>query len=148
MLPDIRTPLPGPKSRALAARLRSVEGANVTFLPQDESFPIFWESGNGCLMGDVHPTVAKLELCEELCRISRLPAAKVILGTSGGDAVEAAIKSAILRTGKHRVVAFDGGYHGLNLGALNATARHDFRMPFHRHLADFVTHFPYGSPLE
>jgi acetylornithine/succinyldiaminopimelate/putrescine aminotransferase len=190
VLPDIRTPLPGPKSRALAARLRSVEGANVTFLPQDESFPIFWGSGNGCLitdvdgnqlldmtsafgvsalghgttaatqaiakqgnlllhgMGDVHPTAVKLELCEALCRLSELPAAKVILGTSGGDAVEAAIKSAILRTGKHRVVAFDGGYHGLNLGALNATARQDFRMPFQRHLANFVTHFPYGTPLD
>ena len=190
MLPDIRTTLPGPKSRALAARLRSVEGANVTFLPEDASFPIFWESGNGCLvtdvdgnqlldmtsafgvsalghgktaatdaiakqanlllhgMGDVHPSLAKLELCEELSRISGLQDAKVLLGTSGGDAVEAAIKSAILRTGKRRVVAFDGGYHGLNLGALNATARADFRMPFQRHLADFVTHLPYGDSLD
>ena len=190
MLPDIRTTLPGPKSRALAARLRSVEGANVTFLPEDASFPIFWESGNGCLvtdvdgnqlldmtsafgvsalghgktaatdatakqanlllhgMGDVHPSLAKLELCEELSRISGLQDAKVLLGTSGGDAVEAAIKSAILRTGKRRVVAFDGGYHGLNLGALNATARADFRMPFQRHLADFVTHLPYGASLD
>ena len=190
MLPDIRTTLPGPKSRALAARLRSVEGANVTFLPEDASFPIFWESGNGCLvtdvdgnqlldmtsafgvsalghgktaatdaiakqanlllhgMGDVHPSLAKLELCEELSRISGLQDAKVLLGTSGGDAVEAAIKSAILRTGKRRVIAFDGGYHGLNLGALNATARADFRMPFQRHLADFVTHLPYGASLD
>ena len=190
MLPDIRTTLPGPKSRALAARLRSVEGANVTFLPEDASFPIFWESGNGCLvtdvdgnqlldmtsafgvsalghgktaatdatakqanlllhgMGDVHPSLAKLELCEELSRISGLQDAKVLLGTSGGDAVEAAIKSAILRTGKRRVIAFDGGYHGLNLGALNATARADFRMPFQRHLADFVTHLPYGDSLD
>ena len=140
MLPEIKTPLPGPTSRALAARLRSVEGANVTFLPLDNSFPIFWEAGNGCLiidvdgnqlldmtaafgvsalghgktaatdaianqatqllpgLGDVHPSFAKLELCEELCRISNLPNAKVLLGTSGGDAVEAAIKSAILRT--------------------------------------------------
>jgi 4-aminobutyrate aminotransferase/(S)-3-amino-2-methylpropionate transaminase len=156
----------------------------------DDSFPIFWESGHGCLitdvdgnrlldmtaafgvsalghgrtsatiaaanqgdsllhgMGDVHPTLAKLELCEELCRLSGFPDAKVLLGTSGGDAVEAAIKSAILRTGKHRVVAFDGGYHGLNLGALNATARADFRMPFQRHLADFVMHLPYGGPLK
>lgn len=190
MLPDIRTPLPGPKSRALAARLRSVEGANVTFLPIDDSFPIFWQSGDGCLitdvdgnelldmtaafgvsalghgstvatralshqshvllhgMGDVHPTLAKLELCEALCALSALPDAKVLLGTSGGDAVEAAIKSAILRTGKRRVIAFDGGYHGLNLGALNATARTDFRSPFQRHLADFVTHLPYGESIE
>ncbi|MFM7188139.1 MAG: aspartate aminotransferase family protein [Armatimonadota bacterium] len=189
MLPVIRTPLPGPKSRALAARLRTVEGANVTFLPVDESFPIFWQRGDGCLitdedgnklldmtaafgvsalghgptaatialteqcesllhgMGDVHPTRAKLELCEALCDLSALQGAKVLLGTSGGDAVEAAIKSAVLRTGKRRVVAFDGGYHGLNLGALNATARTDFRYPFQRHLADFVTHLPYGEPI-
>ncbi len=190
MLPDIRTPLPGPKSRALAARLRSVEGANVTFLPLDDSFPVFWESGSGCLitdvdgnrlldmtaafgvsalghgstvatqalshqsnvllhgMGDVHPTLAKLELCEALCALSALRDAKVLLGTSGGDAVEAAIKSAILRTGKRRIIAFEGGYHGLNLGALNATARDDFRMPFQRHLADFVTHLPYGGQIK
>ena len=190
MLPDIRTPLPGPKSRALAARLRSVEARNVTFLPEDDSFPIFWESGAGCLitdvdgnrlldmtaafgvsalghgrtaatdaiakqsnrllhgMGDVHPTLAKLELCEHLCQLSGLADANVLLGTSGGDAVEAAIKSAILRTGKHRIIAFTGGYHGLNLGALNATARADFRMPFQQHLADFVTHLPYGEPIQ
>jgi len=190
VLPDIRTPLPGPKSRALAARLRSVEARNVTFLPEDDSFPVFWESGDGCLitdvdgnrlldmtaafgvsalghgttaatdaiakqsnrllhgMGDVHPTLAKLELCEQLSQLSGLSDAKVLLGTSGGDAVEAAIKTAILRTGKHRIIAFTGGYHGLNLGALNATARPDFRVPFQRHLADFVTHLPYGSPLE
>ena len=190
MLPDIRTPLPGPKSRALAARLRSVEARNVTFLPEDDSFPVFWESGDGCLitdvdgnrlldmtaafgvsalghgttaatdaiakqgnnllhgMGDVHPSLAKLELCEQLSQLSGLADAKVLLGTSGGDAVEAAIKSAILRTGKHRIIAFTGGYHGLNLGALNATARADFRMPFQRHLADFVTHLPYGEPIQ
>ena len=190
MLPVIKTSIPGPTSRALAARLRSVEGANVTFLPADGTFPIFWKSGDGCLvtdvddnqfldmtaafgvsalghgqtgatqalsrqagtllhgMGDVHPTVAKLELCELLSRLSGLPNAKVLLGTSGGDAVEAAIKSAILRTGKRRIMAFDGGYHGLNLGALNATARADFRTPFQGHLADFVTHLPYGAPVD
>lgn len=190
MLPVVKTSIPGPISRALAARLRSVEGANVTFLPEDGSFPVFWQAGDGCLitdvdgnqfldmtaafgvsalghgqttatqalskqavsllhgMGDVHPTLAKLELCERLSRLSGLQNAKVLLGTSGGDAVEAAIKSAILRTGKRRIIAFDGGYHGLNLGALNATARSDFRAPFHGQLADFVTHLPYGAPLD
>ena len=37
----------------------------------------------------------------------------VILGQSGADAVTAALKTALLATGKPGVVAFEGAYHGL-----------------------------------
>ena len=47
---------------------------------------------------------------------------KVILGNSGFEAVEAALKTSLLRTGKAGVIAFTGGYHGLGFGALTATA--------------------------
>ncbi|MFE3578254.1 aspartate aminotransferase family protein [Streptomyces vinaceus] len=46
---------------------------------------------------------------------------KVWLGANGCDAVEAALKLARLATGRTRVVAVEGAYHGKSLGALAAT---------------------------
>ena len=37
----------------------------------------------------------------------------------------------MLATGKRGVIAFEGAYHGLGYGALNATHRDFFRGPFH-----------------
>ena len=82
-------------------------------------------------MGDVHPSAVKVELLEALC--ARFPGggkARALLLSSGSDAVEAALKTALLATGKPGVIAFEGGYHGLSLGALDATWRSDFRAPF------------------
>ena len=50
-------------------------------------------------------------------------AARAVLGSSGSDAVEIALKTAQLATGRAGVVAFEGAYHGLSLGALDATWR-------------------------
>ena len=47
---------------------------------------------------------------------------KTIFANSGFESVETALKTAILATGKKRILAFGGGYHGLGYGALNATA--------------------------
>src|SRR5690606_16477011 len=41
------------------------------------------------------------------------------------------IKTAALATGRPRVLAFHGGYHGLTLGGLSVSGRSDFRAPFH-----------------
>jgi len=82
-------------------------------------------------MGDVHPATVKVELLEALVR--RFPGggeARAVLGSSGSDAVETAIKTAQLATGRPGLLGFEGGYHGLALGALDATARGDFRTPF------------------
>ncbi|MCZ6782304.1 MAG: aspartate aminotransferase family protein [Proteobacteria bacterium] len=87
-------------------------------------------------MGDVHPPACKVELLEALCR--RFPGggpARAILGSSGSDALESALKTAILETGRAGVIAFEGGYHGLSLGALDLTWRADFRDPFDERLA-------------
>jgi 4-aminobutyrate aminotransferase/(S)-3-amino-2-methylpropionate transaminase len=51
--------------------------------------------------------------------------------------VEAALKTAMLATGRRRVIAFEGGYHGLGYGALNTTHRGMFRTPFARQLGQF-----------
>jgi 4-aminobutyrate aminotransferase-like enzyme len=96
-------------------------------------------------MGDVHPHEAKALLCRELSRLTferwskgrGATKGKVILCNSGFEAVEAALKTARLATGRRGVLAFEGGYHGLGYGALNATHRAHFRGPFLDQLAEF-----------
>ena len=93
-------------------------------------------------MGDVHPHAMKAQLARELSRItferwSRIKG-KTIFCNSGFEAVEAALKTAILATGRHGVIAFTGAYHGLGYGALNATHRDFFRKPFQPQLREFA----------
>jgi 4-aminobutyrate aminotransferase/(S)-3-amino-2-methylpropionate transaminase len=52
------------------------------------------------------------------------------LGVTGEDAVEIALRTALLATGKPGIVAFDGAYHGTGLLALAATGFERFRRPF------------------
>jgi 4-aminobutyrate aminotransferase/(S)-3-amino-2-methylpropionate transaminase len=97
-------------------------------------------------MGDVHPTEVRTQLLERL--VSRFPGgvpAHAILLSSGSDAVEAALKTALLATGHAGVVAFKGAYHGLSLGALDATWRNDFREPFSDRLAGRTVFADYGD---
>ncbi len=82
-------------------------------------------------LGDVFPSDRKIELEERLSAAAPWPNAKVILGLSGADGIEAALKSAVLATRRAGVIAFEGGYHGLAHGPLAAcgySAR--FRQPF------------------
>ena len=51
--------------------------------------------------------------------------------------MEAALKTALLATGKRGIIAFAGAYHGLGYGALNATHREHFRGPFRSQLGEF-----------
>jgi 4-aminobutyrate aminotransferase-like enzyme len=96
-------------------------------------------------MGDVHPHALKAQLARELSRLtferwtnkSKLKTGKVIFSNSGFEAVESALKTAMLATGKRGVIAFEGGYHGLGYGALNATHREHFRAPFRTQLREF-----------
>ena len=62
---------------------------------------------------------------------------KTIFSNSGFDAVESALKTAMLATQKNGVIAFAGAYHGLGYGALNATHREHFRSPFRAQLRTF-----------
>jgi 4-aminobutyrate aminotransferase-like enzyme len=98
-------------------------------------------------MGDVHPTRLKVELCELLSQMTferwQAGVGKVILGNAGFEAVEVALKTAYLWTGKAEVVAFQGGYHGLGYGALSVTGRGEFRSPFQAQLKEFAHFLPY-----
>ncbi len=98
----------------------------------------------GLALGDVYGSDVKLALCERLAALLPEPGARVMLGLSGADAVTAALKTAALATGKSRVVAFTGGYHGLSHGPLAACGLSEgFRAPFAGQLGDFVTFVPY-----
>lgn len=99
-------------------------------------------------MGDVHPPRVKVELLERLVALypSGAPA-RGLLSTSGSDAVETAIKTALLASGRSGILAFEGAYHGLSLGALDCTWRRDFRDPFRARLPG-KTHFARFGDLE
>ena len=68
---------------------------------------------------------------EQLAELTGLD--QCLLGCSGSDSIEAAIKTARLATGRHEVLAFHNGYHGLAFGSLAAT---DYKAAsFRRHLS-------------
>jgi len=185
MLPEIITPVPGPRSLALAERLARAECRNTTYCNAD--WPIFWERAEGAnvwdadgnrfldltsafgvatlghsataqaasdqagrllhAMGDVHPATAKVELCERLAELTfgrwTGEPGKCLLGNSGFEAVEAALKTAVLATGRKRIIAFDGGYHGLGYGSLLGAGIPWFREPFENQLAAITNLLPY-----
>lgn len=169
-LEEIRTAIPGPRSRELTRSLRAFESRNVTFV--DSDLPIFWESASGANvtdvdgnryidltgafgvantghsnpyvaaavhdqaerlmhgMGDVHPTEVKAKLLETLAKIAPDGLSKTFLASTGAEAVEAALKTAMLATGKFTFAAYHNAYHGLSLGTLPIAGIEKFRVPF------------------
>ncbi len=67
------------------------------------------------------------------------------LGVTGEDAVEIALRTALLATGRPGIAAFDGAYHGTGLLALAATGLERFRAPFAPWLPGPVHRFRYGA---
>jgi len=51
MLPELKTAIPGPRSREQAAELRAHESRNVTYV--SPGFPVFWERAHGANVWDV-----------------------------------------------------------------------------------------------
>lgn len=94
-------------------------------------------------MGDVHPPTVRVALLEALAAIAPGDLGHGVLCTGGAEAVEVALQTALLATGRRGIVAFEGGYHGLSLGALAATERDDFRRPFAPWLPGPTTFVPY-----
>jgi 4-aminobutyrate aminotransferase/(S)-3-amino-2-methylpropionate transaminase len=186
-------PPPGPRSRAMAARLSAVEcpafdarreararesgeeqspivyaeaaGANVVDV--DGNVYVDLAAGFGALLlghrpagvaeamraqgerlwlalGDVFGSDVKLALCDRLAALFPEAGARVMLGTSGADAVTAALKTAVLATGRPGIVAFEGAYHGLSHGPLAACGlAPGFREPFAAQLNPHVRFAPF-----
>jgi diaminobutyrate-2-oxoglutarate transaminase len=68
------------------------------------------------------------------------------MGPTGTNAVEAALKLARRATGRHEVIAFTQGFHGMTLGSLACTANQYFRNAGGVPL-NYVTHAPFESPV-
>jgi 4-aminobutyrate aminotransferase-like enzyme len=86
--------------------------------------------------------LAEAEVTAELRRRLPWPAK---LGVTGEDAVEIALRTALLATGRSGIVAFEGAYHGTGLLALAATGFEQFREPFAAWLPGPVYRYAYGE---
>jgi len=67
---------------------------------------------------------------------------KVYFSNSGTEAIEAAIKFAVLASGKQQTITMKGAFHGKTLGSLSVTAASKYRRGLEPMLpkADFVTY--------
>ena len=179
--PRVLVEPPGPRSRALAARLRARESPAIW---GSDTSPIVWARARGCVvedvdgnryldltagfgvaslghaapavrtavaaqagrltqaLGDLMPHEGRARL---VARLSGLGGAlsSVLLAGSGSEAVELALKTALVATGRRRVVAFTGGYHGLTHGALAVTHGPEFRAAVAGQVADLALWVPY-----
>ncbi len=96
-------------------------------------------------LGDIHPHETREKLVRALSRLGGA-LSRVLLASTGSEAVELALKTAALRTGRRRVVAFEGGYHGQTGTALEVT---HFPPPVAALLpagAPRAIHIPYPNP--
>jgi 4-aminobutyrate aminotransferase/(S)-3-amino-2-methylpropionate transaminase len=182
--PRIVTPPPGPRSRAIDARLRARESPAIW--GRDPS-PVVWARARGCVvedvdgnryldltagfgvatlghaapevrdavaaqagrlaqgLGDLMPHEVRERLIAKLSALGGTLSSVLLAGT-GSEAVELALKTARVATGRRRVVAFTGGYHGLTYGALAVTQRAEFRAPVADQVADLALWVPYPYP--
>lgn len=97
-------------------------------------------------LGDLHPSDVKVELLARVCALAPFERGRAILALSGADAVEAALKTAMLATGRPGVLAFEGAYHGLSHGPLASCGYSAaFRAPFRAQLNPHVRFAPWPS---
>jgi 4-aminobutyrate aminotransferase-like enzyme len=102
-------------------------------------------------MGDVHPTEIRVRLLERLARVVPAGLDAFFLASTGSEAIEAAMKTTALASGKSRFASFAGAYHGLSIGALGLCGIERFRAPFTDMLPQrpLLLDFPHSSaPLE
>ena len=88
-----------------------------------------------------HPNA--VDLAQKLKSFTGDTDAKVFFAQSGAEAVEAALKLSRL-TGRYRMVAAQGGFHGRTMGALSLTGQPTKRESF-LPLLKGVKHVPYGD---
>lgn len=111
------------------------------------------------LFGHVHPVITKALIAQIKLLISlhgsfvnntRAKASEMLIkrcgglysqvfwSNSGAEAVETALKFAVLATGKKRFVVCNNAFHGKTLGALSATSGEKYKKPFEPLLWEFV----------
>jgi acetylornithine/N-succinyldiaminopimelate aminotransferase len=89
-------------------------------------------------------TAPQVALAERLLGLLDAPSgSRVFFANSGTEANEAAFKMA-RRTGRPRILALEGAFHGRTLGALALTHKPAYREPFEP-LPGGVEHLPFGD---
>jgi 4-aminobutyrate aminotransferase len=94
--------------------------------------------------GVVNPNEPRVRLVEKLAEVAPAPLSVSHVVNTGGEAVEIALKTARLHTGRQMVVAFQGAFHGKIGGALGVTSNNFYREPFVGVLPG-VVHVPYPN---
>jgi 4-aminobutyrate aminotransferase-like enzyme len=95
-------------------------------------------------LADVHSHANRARLARLLLELTPVEDAQVFFAVSGSDAIEVALKTALLATGREGVLTFEPAYHGLSFGALQLTSRPEFRQPFAAHFHTCVDRLPFG----
>lgn len=89
----------------------------------------------------------QVRLAERLAQLAPFKEnARVFLGNSGAEAVEASIKMARWYTKRQNIIAFFGAFHGRTLGALSLTASKVVQRNGFFPLIPGVYHVPYNNP--
>lgn len=84
------------------------------------------------------------DLAEKLAEITPGKLQYSFFCNSGAEAVEGAIKTARLKTGREFIVAAVNSFHGKTMGALSASGREIFKKPF-MPMMPCVVHVPFGD---
>jgi predicted acetylornithine/succinylornithine family transaminase len=90
------------------------------------------------------------ELAAMLAEICPKGIDKFFFCNSGTEAVEASLKLAVKHSGKKKIVAAEGSFHGRTAGSLSVTWEKSYREPFLPLLSQNVEFVPFGEigPLE
>ena len=88
------------------------------------------QAGTLMHVSNLFTTPLQIELAERLdALVGEGRHARTFLTNSGSEANEAALKVTRL-TGRHKIVAMEGSFHGRTLGALSLTSTEKYRAPF------------------
>ncbi len=101
------------------------------------------QAGQLAHVSNFFATEPQITLAERLMGLTGADHGKVFFTNSGAEANEAAFKLT-RRTGRRKVVAAQGGFHGRTMGALALTSKPAYREPFEP-LPGEVTFVPYGD---
>ena len=96
-------------------------------------------------LGDLMPHRGRAHAVRKLAEVGG-PCDRVLLASTGSEAVELALKTAALATGRRRFVAFQNGYHGESYGALAATSHPPAPGPIAAQVNPLAIHVPYPNP--
>ncbi|MBM3450877.1 MAG: aspartate aminotransferase family protein [Armatimonadetes bacterium] len=100
--------------------------------------------------GVLNPSDRRVELSELLTALVPRPLEVVHLTTTGSEAIDVAMKTAVLATGRSHFLAFQDGYHGKGLAGTTLSANRKFRAPFASvlgHVAHLPSPYAYRSPF-